>query len=85
MAFVFSFFLRLFGCFLAAKLILLAFGSPSRNYLLGLTAILLANVYWLDYMSQRGRLPERRSREQARAQDPAAEKLATPENPPETE
>jgi hypothetical protein len=85
MAFVFSFFLRLFGCFLAAKLILLAFGSPSRNYLLGLTAILLANVYWLDFTSQRDRLPERRKRVQAQAQDPAAEKLSTPESPHETE
>jgi hypothetical protein len=83
MAFVFSFFLRLFFCFLAAKLILLAFGSQSRNYLLGLTVLFLANVYWLDYLSQRGRLPERRSRGEARAKEAAGEKLSSPEVPPE--
>jgi hypothetical protein len=84
MAFVFSFFLRLFFCFLAAKLILLAFGAQSRNYLLGLTAIFLANVYWLDYASRRGRLPERRSRGKKQAAEPAATVPASPENPPET-
>jgi hypothetical protein len=83
MAFVFSFFLRLFFCFLAAKLILLAFGAQSRNYLLGLTAIFLANVYWIDYLSRRGRLPERRRREKAPAPEAAAEKSTGPETPPE--
>lgn len=52
---VFSFFLRLFLCFLAAKFILVIFGSSSRGYLLGLTAIFLANVYLFAILGLRER------------------------------
>ena len=41
MNFVFAFFLRLFICFVAAKLVVLAVDLNSRTYLLSLTVILL--------------------------------------------
>jgi hypothetical protein len=55
MNFVFSFFLRLFICFVAAKLLVLAVDLNSRPYLLSLTAVLLINVYLLDYLVFRDR------------------------------
>ena len=54
---VFSFFLRLFICFVAAKLVVLAVDLNSRTYLLSLTVILLVNVYLLDYLVFRDRRP----------------------------
>jgi hypothetical protein len=52
---VFSFFLRLFICFVAAKLVVLAADLNSRAYLLSLTVVLLINVYLLDYLVFRDR------------------------------
>jgi len=46
----FGFFLRLFLCFVAAKFFLHAVGVEGREYLMGLTLLLLANVYWLGYL-----------------------------------
>lgn len=57
MNFVFAFFLRLFICFVAAKLVVLAVDLNSRTYLLSLTVILLVNVYLLDYLVFRDRHP----------------------------
>ena len=54
---VFSFFLRLFLCFAAAKLLLRAIGVEARDYLVGLTLLLLANVYWFSYLVFRDRAP----------------------------
>ncbi len=54
---VFAFFLRLFICFVAAKLVVLAADLNSRAYLLSLTAVLLVNVYLLDYLVFRDRRP----------------------------
>ncbi|MCX5894193.1 MAG: hypothetical protein NTW80_14760 [Deltaproteobacteria bacterium] len=48
---LFSFFLRLFICFVAAKLVVLVADLNSRTYLLSLTVVLLVNVYLLDYCS----------------------------------
>jgi hypothetical protein len=61
---VFSFFLRLFFCFVAAKFLLRALELDSVDYLLGLTAIFLANVYLFDYLEYRDRLVFFRRREQ---------------------
>ncbi len=54
---LFSFFLRLFICFVAAKLVVLAVDLDSRTYLLSLTVVLLVNVYLLDYLVFRDRRP----------------------------
>jgi hypothetical protein len=50
---VFSFFLRLFICFVAAKLVVLAADLNSRIYLVSLTVLLLVNVYLLNYLAFR--------------------------------
>jgi hypothetical protein len=50
MSTAFSFFLRLFLCFVAARFLLQAIGVPGRNYLMGLTALLLVNVYIFSYL-----------------------------------
>jgi hypothetical protein len=57
MSALFRFFLRLFICFVAAKLFLNAVGLESRQYLIGLTGLLTANVYWLGYLVFRDRTP----------------------------
>ncbi len=57
MNFVFTFFLRLFICFVAAKLVVLAVDLNSRTYLLSLAVVLLVNVYLLDYLVFRDRRP----------------------------
>jgi hypothetical protein len=52
----FSFFLRLFVCLVAAKFLLRVLEVEGRAYLLGLTALFLANVYWFDYLEFRDRI-----------------------------
>jgi len=52
---VFSFFLRLFICFVAAKLVVQAVDLNSRNYLLALTVLFLVNAYLFDYLVFRNR------------------------------
>jgi hypothetical protein len=51
----FSFFLRLFLCFVAARLLLRAIGVEGRDYLVGLTLLFLINVYWFSYLVFRDR------------------------------
>ena len=51
----FSFFLRLFLCFVAARFLLQAIGWEGRDYLVGLTLLFLANVYWFSYLVFRDR------------------------------
>jgi hypothetical protein len=46
----FSFFIRLFVCFVAAKLVVLAADLNSRIYLVSLTVLLLVHVYLLKYL-----------------------------------
>ena len=73
MKFVFSFFLRLFICFVGAKFLLQAIALDSRDYLLALTAVLLINVYLFSYLVFRDRsVPE---------SPPAAPPEATPGEP----
>jgi hypothetical protein len=55
MSTAFSFFLRLFLCFVAARLLLQAVGVDGRSYLVGLTLLFLANVYWFCYLVFRDR------------------------------
>ncbi|MGB8991035.1 MAG: hypothetical protein WCD80_03170 [Desulfobaccales bacterium] len=72
MSSVFSFFLRLLLCFVGARFLLQAIGVPGRNYLVGLTALLLVNVYVFSYLV---------FRERTRA--PAPEDRGAPPGPPE--
>jgi hypothetical protein len=50
MSAAFSFFLRLFLCFAAAKFLLQAIGIQGRGALIVFTLVLLANVYLLSYL-----------------------------------
>jgi hypothetical protein len=64
MKILFVFFLRLFFCLLAAKFVLRFLGADSLPYLLALTLLLVANIYWFDFLDFRefkyGRRRERR-------------------------
>ena len=51
----FSFFLRLFLCFVAARFLLQAIDVGGRGYLVGLTLMFLVNVYWFSYLVFRDR------------------------------
>ena len=51
----FSFFLRLFLCFVAARFLLQAIDVEGRGYLVGLTILFLVNVYWFSYLVFRDR------------------------------
>ena len=55
MSTAFSFFLRLFLCFVVARFFLQAIGVEGRSYLVGLTIVLLGNVYWFSYLVFRDR------------------------------
>ena len=55
MSTAFSFFLRLFLCFVAARFLLQAIGVEGRDYLVGLTLLFLVNVYWFSYLVFRDR------------------------------
>ena len=55
MSTAFSFFLRLFLCFVAARFLLQAIGVGGRGYLVGLTLLFLVNVYWFSYLVFRDR------------------------------
>jgi hypothetical protein len=55
MSIAFSFFLRLFLCFVGARFFLQAIGVEGRLYLVGLTLLFLVNVYWFSYLVFRDR------------------------------
>ena len=83
MRYIFSFFLRLFVCFVAAKFILGVFEADSRTYLLGLTALLTGNVYVIDYLASRERrYSPRRPRQESRRPAPVPNPEETSPNPP---
>jgi len=71
---VFSFFLRLFLCFVAARFLLQAIGVEGRDYLVGLTLLFLINVYWFSYLVFRDRKVAKV--EAIRTQPPGAEAAA---------
>jgi hypothetical protein len=76
MSAAFSFFLRLFLCFAAAKLLLRAIGVEGRDYLVGLTLLFLANIYWFSYLVFRDRKAPGAKGER---DQPGGVKTATPE------
>jgi hypothetical protein len=53
----FGFFLRLFLCFVGAKFLLEAVGVGGRGYLVALTLLFVANVYWFSHLVFRPRPP----------------------------
>lgn len=75
MNFVFAFFLRLFICFVAAKLLVQAVDLDGRIYLLSLTILFLINVYLFDFLVFRDRRARRES-------PPEAASDKGPEEPP---
>jgi hypothetical protein len=84
---VFSFFLRLFLCFVAARFLLQAIGVEGRNYLVGLTLLFLVNVYWFSYLVFRDRTvakagADRGRRAGAKAAAPEAEEPPAVKPPP---
>ena len=84
MKLLFLFFLRLFFCFVAAKFLLRLIGLDSQPYLIGLTVIFLANLYWFDFLEYRDRITFRLRKTQKPPPETAAEAAETPppENPP---
>ena len=74
MNFLFSFFLRLFICFVAAKLVVQAVDLNTRDYLLALTGLFLVNAYLFDYLVFRSRRP-------GEGKAPAAETEQPPQEP----
>jgi hypothetical protein len=81
MSALFGFFLRLFICFVAAKFLLNALGVAGRGYLLALTGLLLANVYWLRYLLFREQRPFTEPGPQAPAPPPESPPAPPPEPP----
>lgn len=71
---VFAFFLRLFICFVAAKLVVQAVDLNSRDYLLALTVLFLVNAYLFDYLVFR-------NRRTGQVSPPEADPDQTPEKP----
>ena len=75
----FTFFLRLFFCFVAAKFLLRVLDLDTQAYLIGLTAIFLGNLYWFDFLEYRDRITLR-LRQSARPA-PAGEEASASETP----
>jgi hypothetical protein len=75
MSTAFSFFLRVFLCFVVARFLLQAIGVEGRGYLVGLTLLFLSNVYWFSYLVFRDRVP----RAAARRNPPGSPAVAPPE------
>jgi hypothetical protein len=79
MSTAFSFFLRLFLCFVAARFFLQAIGVEGRGYLVGLTLLFLVNVYWFSYLVFRDRTaPKAEARGEAPKSPMAAASEADP-------
>ena len=72
MSAAFSFFLRLFLCFVAARFFLQAIGVEGRDYLVGLTLLFLVNVYWFSYLVFRDRTAPKVEAERDPRRSPAA-------------
>ena len=80
MSTAFSFFLRLFLCFVAARFLLQAIGVEGRDYLVGLTLLFLVNVYWFSYLVFRDRsaAPVEAQSDRRRSPMPAAPEAEEP-------
>jgi len=81
MSAVFSFFLRLFLCFVAARFLLQAVELEGRTYLISLTLTLLVNVYWLSYLVFRDRTAAPVKVDRGRSAGPAGPGPETEEPP----
>jgi len=82
MSTAFSFFLRLFLCFVGARFLLQAIGVEGRGYLVGLTILFLVNVYWFSYLVFRDRTaPAVEADRHAPGRPMAAETEAPPVKP----
>ncbi|MEJ2672287.1 MAG: hypothetical protein P8168_08830 [Deltaproteobacteria bacterium] len=77
----FSFFLRLFLCFVAARFLLQAIEVSGRGYLVGLTILLLVNVYLFSYLVFRERTPDASEGERVRPEKPGRASPAAAEPP----
>jgi hypothetical protein len=79
----FIFFLRLFFCFVAAKLILRTLEWDNRAFLIGLTVIFLGNIYWFDFLQYRDRVAWRLRKEKKPHPEPdaAATEIPSPQTP----
>ena len=75
---LFTFFFRLLFTFLAAKLLVTLAGLPGLNTLVVLTFLLLANVYFFDYLDYRSHSSWRRP-----AARPPGTAIPLPASPPE--
>jgi hypothetical protein len=85
MSTAFSFFLRLFLCFVAAKFLLQAIGVEDRGYLVGLTILFLVNVYWFSYLLFRDRTASSTEAGDNQPQSPVEPAAPTiKEHPPES-
>ncbi len=73
---LFSFFLRLFICFVAAKLVVQVVDLNSRDYLLAMTVLFLVNAYLFDYLVFRRRRPGEGKEPAAAAEQPPQEQAA---------
>jgi hypothetical protein len=88
MSAAFSFFLRLFLCFVAARFLLQAIGVEGRAYLVGLTIFFMINVYWFSYLVFRDRAASRLGagrglRQTSKAAAPEADESPVNPAPPE--
>jgi hypothetical protein len=72
MSAAFSFFLRLFLCFVAARFLLQAIAVEGRDYLVGLTLLFLINVYWFSYLVFRDRTAPKAGADRDPPRSPAA-------------
>jgi hypothetical protein len=84
MSTAFSFSLRLFLCFVAARFLLQAIGVEGRDYLVGLTLLFLVNVYWFSYLVFRDRTAptvEAKSDRRSSPKPAASEPEEPPVNP----
>ena len=79
---IFIFFLRVFVCFVAAKFILRALGLDQRAYLIGLTLIFAANLYWFDFLEYRDRIGFKIRKLKKSTSPPASQEEEAPASEP---
>jgi hypothetical protein len=81
---IFSFFFRLLLAFLAAKFLGRFLGLESLGSLIGLTCLILGNVYLFDYLDYRSRTAWRRSHPLSRPKSAPPVPPTPPEQTQET-
>jgi hypothetical protein len=76
---IFSFFFRLLFAFLAARFLGRVFGLDGLGPLIGLTCLIMGNIYLFDYLDYRSRTAWRRSQNLSRRQSASSSTEETPE------